>query len=163
MHSYMKSRFRSAQRTEIERSEAERRKETKSLGSLDGECTGMPRPPGSPFSFPLSALTLGLRDGASVRAWRSPLRSYSSTNKASRLRTLCALRLGAFRGDTTFSSTNSTDQLNRAALSIATNLTEGNGRFTVAGRHNCLAVPIADVQSPCHELNFPIAAFSLHE
>jgi four helix bundle protein len=32
------------------------------------------------------------------------------------------------------------DQLNRAALSVATNLAEGNGRFTVADRRNFFGI-----------------------
>jgi four helix bundle protein len=39
-----------------------------------------------------------------------------------------------------------TDQLNRAALSIATNLAEGNGRFTKADRKNFFVVARASAQ-----------------
>jgi hypothetical protein len=52
-----------AQRPKIERSDIERRKETKSLGDLDGLCATRPRSSVSfllsPFSFLLSALTFG--------------------------------------------------------------------------------------------------------
>ncbi len=39
-----------------------------------------------------------------------------------------------------------TDQLNRASLSIATNLAEGNGRFTSADRRNFFIVARASAQ-----------------
>ena len=38
------------------------------------------------------------------------------------------------------------DQPNRAALSIATNLTEGDGRFTKADRSNCFAIARGSAQ-----------------
>jgi four helix bundle protein len=60
-----------------------------------------------------------------------------------------------------------TDQLNRAALSIATNLAEGNGRFTKADRKNFFTiargsaqecVPLVElarrkgfIDEPCHQ------------
>lgn len=49
-----------------------------------------------------------------------------------------------------------TDQLNRAALSIATNLAEGNGRFTKADRKNFFVIARASAQEcvPLIELAF---------
>jgi four helix bundle protein len=38
------------------------------------------------------------------------------------------------------------DQLNRAALSIATNIAEGNGRFTVRDRKNSFGITRGSVQ-----------------
>jgi four helix bundle protein len=38
------------------------------------------------------------------------------------------------------------DQLNRAALSIATNLADGNGRFTQAGRKNFFTIARGSAQ-----------------
>ena len=51
--------FRPAQPAEIERSEAERRKETKSLGGLDGECATGPRSSVSFLLSPFCSMTRG--------------------------------------------------------------------------------------------------------
>lgn len=43
------------------------------------------------------------------------------------------------------------DQLNRATLSVSTNLTEGNGRFTNADRRNFFGIARGSVQE-CESL-----------
>ncbi len=42
-----------------------------------------------------------------------------------------------------------TDQLNRAVLSISTNLAEGNGRFTRPDRRNFSSSPVARPGNAC--------------
>jgi four helix bundle protein len=58
------------------------------------------------------------------------------------------------------------DQLNRAALSIATNLAEGNGRFTKPDRRNFFTiargsaqecVPLLEIARRCGLVNDPTA------
>ena len=50
------------------------------------------------------------------------------------------------------------DQLNRAALSISTNIAEGNGRFTQRDRRNSLASHAAQHRSACRSWNCPDGA-----
>src|SRR5208282_6050997 len=54
------------------------------------------------------------------------------------------------------------DQLNRAALSVATNLAEGNGRFTKPDRRNFFTIRslAARPRSVCHSWRSPGAAGS---
>jgi hypothetical protein len=68
--------FFAAERPKIERSEAERRKETKSVGGLDGEYAAGPRSSVSSLLSPFCPPTLGWRAGVAcehgVRVGVSP-------------------------------------------------------------------------------------------
>ena len=74
--------------------------------------------------------------------------------------TICSLTKGFPRGYFFL-----TDQLNRAALSIAANIAEGNGRFTKADRKNLFGIARGSVQEcvPLLELASRQKLLELHQ
>ncbi len=92
--------------------------------------------------FPFLFYDPGLTRGRKVSACPSRPRSFSRTRRASTFsEAVCAATRRFPRGHFFLA-----DQLNRAAASIAANLAEGNGRFTVADRRNFFGISRGSVR-----------------